>query len=208
MTLLPPNATAAERAIEDAMLARIDIGALNGFKVPADCPVEMLPFLAAELEISHWNPAWTEAEKRAAIAGATAFHKRKGTRGAVEEVLARFHPALGIREWFETSPPRPAHTFEVRAPAGEIPASFLTLETTQAIIADVAAAKPLRAHFDFVQSLDTRLSVYLTASGATGAMSRADYSAQHDTSRDWTLILETEDGEPIRAESEEYLETV
>ena len=207
MSLLPPNSTAAERAIEDAMMARIDLSTLHIFKSAQDCPAEMLPFLAAELEVSHWDATWTEAEKRAAIVGATAFHKRKGTRKAVEEVLARFHPALAVKEWHETSPARLPHTFEVRAPASDIPASFLTVETAEAIIADVAAVKPLRAHFDFVQSLESRLAVYLGASGMTGSMTRADYLADHDTSRDWNLVLQTEDGEPIRMEAgADYLE--
>ncbi|WP_333882868.1 phage tail protein I [Sphingobium yanoikuyae] len=203
MTLLPPNATAGERAIEDAMRARIDLSVVSTFKNPADCPAELLPFLAAEQEISHWNSAWTEDEKRTAIAGATAFHKRKGTRGAVEDVLARFHPALAI---VETT--RLRHIFEVRAPADEIPADFLTIETTEAIVADVAAAKPLRSHFDFVQNLDLRGGLFIAAGGMAGSVGRDDYRAVHDQSRDWMALLQTEDGEPIsNGEDADFLET-
>lgn len=208
MSLLPPNASAAERALEEAMLAGIDISTVRTITDPWTCPAELLPFLASDLAIAHWDTDWSEAEKRAAVASATAFHKRKGTREAVEEVLDRFHPELTIVEWHQANPKRAPHTFEVRAPASAIPASFLTVETADAIIADVAAAKPLRAHFDFVHSLEARAGVVMAAGGMAGSMNRADYRAEIDTSRDWTLVFQTEDGEPILTEDgADYLET-
>ena len=48
----------------------------------------LFPFLAWGLAISHWNPDWTEAEKRSAIAAAIPFHQVKGTRAAVEQKKA------------------------------------------------------------------------------------------------------------------------
>ncbi|CDO35823.1 phage tail protein I [Novosphingobium sp. KN65.2] len=208
MSLLPTNATAAERALEEAMLAKIDLSKVGRSWDPATCPAQDLPFLAWGLAISHWDTTWTEAEKRAAVAGAIPFHQIKGTRAAVEQVLARFHPLLSIVEWWETSPAREPHTFEVRANSLEIPVDFLTPETADAIIRDVAAAKPLRAHFDFVQSLEAQAKIYMAAGGMAGSLHRADYHAEHDTSRDWSLVLQTEDGEPILTEDgADYLET-
>lgn len=208
MSLLPPNASRAERALEEAMLSGIDLAAVGTLWNPQTCPAEVLPFLAWGLAISHWDSAWTVAEKRAAVLGAIPYHQRKGTRAAVEEVLARFHPLLTLVEWWETSPPRAPHTFEVRAPALEIGADFLTAETAEAIIRDVAAAKPLRAHFDFVQWLEAEAELYMAAGGLVGSMFRADYAATHDTSRDWTRVFQTEDGEPIRTEdAADFLET-
>lgn len=195
-SLLPPNATAQERALEAALRADIDLSAVGTLWDPESCPAALLPFLAWGLAISHWDTAWTEAEKRAAVAGAIPFHFRKGTRGAVEEVLARFHPLLTITEWFERSPPGDPYTFEVRAPA-EIGADFLTAETAEAIIRDVAAAKPLRAHFDFVQLLEAELQGWLANGGKTGSFDRLELAAGHDETRDWSLVLQTEDGEPV-----------
>jgi P2-related tail formation protein len=111
-------------------------------------------------------------------------------------VLARFHPLLTITEWWETTPRRTPHTFEVRAPSG-ISAAFLTAETANAIIRDVAAAKPLRSHFDFVQTLEAQAFAWIANAGIAGTHRRADYSAIHDTSLDWANLLQTEDGEPI-----------
>jgi phage tail P2-like protein len=206
-TLLPPNATAAERALEEAMRATIDFAAVGTLWDPATCPAEVLPFLGWGLAISHWDTDWTVAEKRAAVAAAVAFHKIKGTRAAVEQALARFSPLFSIVEWWETTPRGRPHSFQVRANVLEIDPDFLTTATTDAIIRDVAAAKPLRAHFDFVQSLEAQALVYLNAAGTAGAMMRADYDARHDISRDWSIVLQTEDGEPIRDEStDSYLE--
>lgn len=208
-SLLPPNATSAERALEAAMRSGIDLSAVGDLWNPATCPAYVLPFLAWGLAISQWDPEWTEAEKRAAVADAIPFHQRKGTRAAVEEILARFHPLLTIVEWWQANPRRDPYTFEVRAPAGPggIDASFLTNEVAEAIIRDVAAAKPLRAHFDFVFALELQASLYMAGGVIAGAVHRADYAAVHDTSRDWSIVLQTEDGEPIADEDGTLLET-
>lgn len=200
MSLLPPNAAPAERALESAMRADIDLSAVGTLWDPARCPAEVLPFLAWGLSISHWDTAWSEAEKREAVAGAIPFHRIKGTRAAVEEVLARFHPLLTIVESWEDGALDKPHTFQVRAPAPEIGPDFLTEETAAAIVRDVAAAKPLRAHFDFVQELRAQGAVYLAAGGMAGTVFRSDFTTAIDTSRDWTKVLQTEDGEPIMTE--------
>lgn len=197
-SLLPPNATTAERALETALRVDIDLAAVGTLWNPATCPADVLPFLAWGLAISHWDADWTEAEKRAAIADAIPFHQIKGTRAAVEQVLARFHPLLTVVEWWQANPVQPPHTFEVRAPA-EIGADFLTAETADAIIRDVAAAKPLRAHFDFVQVLEAQAAIYLAAGGMTGGFLRSRLTAVLDDSRDWGIVLQTEDGEPVFA---------
>ena len=197
MSLLPPNATPAELALEEAMRAGIDFSSLD--KDPRTCAPELLPFLAAELAISHWDTSWTVEEKRAAVMRAIPFHKIKGTPAAVREVLRRFHPALSLAEWWQQDPRGTPYTFEVRAPA-EIGPDVLTAETANSIIRDVAAAKPARAHFDFVQVLEAQAGVYLAAGGMAGGMFRAQATTTIDTSRDWNLVLQTEDGEPILTE--------
>lgn len=207
--LLPPNASSAERALEQAMRAGIDLSAVGTLWNPAICPVDVLPFLAWGLAISHWNPDWTEAEKRAAVAGAIPFHQIKGTRAAVEQVLARFSPLLQIVEWWEANPRRDPHTFEVRAQSGPggIDASWLTAETADAIIRDVAAAKPVRSHFEFVHSLEAQARLFIFGGAMTGTIARKNYTATHDSSRDWSTVFLTEDGEPALGPAGEYLET-
>jgi len=205
-SLLPPNATDPERALEDAMRADIDLSDVGSLWNPATCPAAVLPYLAWGLAIPFWDANWTEAQKRAAIADAIPFHRRKGTRAAVREALDRFHPLLQIAEWWETSPRGAAHTFEVRAPAADIPASFLTSETAAAIIRDVAAAKPARSHFTFIQSLEAQAAGWLGSGANLATFSRATLTAAHDDDPLWAQLLQTEDGEPLSDDNGEFLE--
>lgn len=196
-SLLPPNASDGEHAIEDAMRANIDLSSVGTLWNPATCPVAVLPFLAWGLAISRWDANWSEAEKRAAVADAIPFHRRMGTRGIVREVLDRFNPLLEIVEWWQNSPRQTPHSFEVRAPASLIPASFLTSETAAAIIRDVAAVKPARSHFTFVQSLEAQATIWLAGGASAATFSRLTLAAAHDPDPDWNLALLTQDGEPI-----------
>lgn len=207
MSLLPFNATQDERALETAMLSGIDLSAVGTLWDPATCPAAILPYLGWALAISHWDTGWSEAEKRTAVAAAMPFHRITGTRAAVEQVLARYSDRLAIKEWWEMTPRGVPHTFEVRANALEIPASFLTQDVAQAIIEDVAAAKPLRSHFDFVQNLDLAGTMHFAGAAMGASLARADYAAALDDSEDWSSFLETEDGEPLRTEDDTaYLE--
>lgn len=205
-SILPPNATDAERALEDAMRADIDLSTVGDLWNPATCPADILPFLAWGLAISRWDPAWTEAEKRAAVADAIPFHRRKGTRAIVREVLDRFSPQLQIVEWWQMSPRGQPHTFEVRAAAAELPASFLTSETAAAIIRDVASVKPARSHFTFVQSLEAQALAWMAGGAYLATSSRTSLDAAHDDDPIWAQLLQTEDGEPLSDDAGEFLE--
>jgi phage tail P2-like protein len=208
-SILPPASTPLEKALEQVAARLVDMPTpIRTVWSPADCPVGHLPWLAWGLAISHWKTVWSVEYKRAAIADAIPYHRRKGTRSAVEEVLARYHPAFRIVEWHQANPMREPHTFEVRAPASEILPSFLTIALAEEIVADVAVAKPARSHFDFVQTLEAEGTLYLAAGGVTGSMFRADFAATLDASRDWNAVWQTEQGEPIRTEDGlDYLES-
>lgn len=205
-SLLPPNAQSSEIALEAAMRADIDISEVGNLWNPQTCPAELLPFLAWGLAIARWDPEWTEAERRAAIMDAIPFHRRKGTRAIVREVLDRFNPLLEIVEWFEANPRQPVHTFEVRMPANLIPPSFLSAETATAIIRDVAAVKPARSHFTFVQYLEAQAMGYLSGGAMTATSIRFDLAAAHDPDERWDNYLQTEQGEPIVREDNVFME--
>lgn len=205
-SLLPPNATGAERAIEASLRLDIDLSVVGTLWDADTCPPDILPFLAWGLAVPYWDPDWTDAEKRKAVRDAIPQHRTKGTRGLVEQVLDRFHPLLTLVEWWEMRPKGPPNTFEVRAPAPDIPASFLTAETTNAIIRDVAAAKRLSQHFTFVQNLEAQAGLYLTPGAMTASFNRSEMAAIHDTDPRWQTYLLTEDGEPLQTEDGQFLE--
>ncbi len=87
-SLLPPNATALERALEGAA-ARIGevpvpIGDLWS---PARCPEAALPWLAWALAVEEWGHDWPLEIKRSIVANAVEVHRRKGTPAAVKRLL-------------------------------------------------------------------------------------------------------------------------
>ena len=100
-SLLPPNATAGMRAIEQAAarrLAAIDTPVATLWS-PATCPAALLPWLAWAFAVDVWDSAWPEATKRSVIAASLEVHRRKGTRGALvlkrpEVLQARVASAL------------------------------------------------------------------------------------------------------------------
>lgn len=89
-SLLPPSATGFERALEGAM-ARYE----DGREVPlrdlwraADCPANLLPWLAWAYAVRRWSPEWDALVRRQVVRDAMPLHRIEGTRAAVERMLA------------------------------------------------------------------------------------------------------------------------
>lgn len=88
-TLLPPNATVAERALEGATSRISDVPVkVRESWDPDTCPVDLLPWLAWTYSVDEWDPAWSEDVKRAVIRTSYAQHRIKGTVGSVKSALA------------------------------------------------------------------------------------------------------------------------
>ena len=85
-SLLPPNATPFERAMEEALRQPIDIP-IRKLWSSADCPLELLPYLAWALGVEDWDSDWPEAVKRAAVRDAFRIHREKGTLAGLKRVL-------------------------------------------------------------------------------------------------------------------------
>ena len=86
VSLLPPNATAFERALEAAMAQEVDIP-IRKLWSSADCPAALLPYLAWALGVEEWDSDWPEPVRRAAVANAIAVHREKGTLAGLKRVL-------------------------------------------------------------------------------------------------------------------------
>jgi phage tail P2-like protein len=88
-SLLPPNATPQETAIEAATARIAEVPVPNAaLWNPATCPAALLPWLAWALSVDDWDGTWPEERQRAVISASVAVHRRKGTRGAVVAALA------------------------------------------------------------------------------------------------------------------------
>jgi phage tail P2-like protein len=153
-SLLPQNASRAERAIEAATARIGDVPTpIRDLWDPDTCPAELLPWLAWALSIDAWKPYWPEHIKRARLRTALDIQRRKGTAQSVRQVVAAFGGQVQLREWFQMDPPGTPHTFEmVLTLAGE-GGETATAAFTDDVIGEVSRTKPVRSHFTFTQGL-------------------------------------------------------
>lgn len=177
---------------------------------PATIRADLLPWLAWGLSVDSWETNWSEADKRAAVAGSMAAHRIKGTRASVETVLARFDPLLQLVEWHETAPRGTAHTFEIRLPiaaAGVSPGGErATGAFARAIVREVTRVKPVREHFRLVQQLTIEGAIAILGAARVLVAARSDLALTIDLSASWDALLQTEDGEPLEDDFGEFLD--
>lgn len=113
-TLLPPNATDIERALDlaSASLGEIPVHVREVWN-PDTCPAELLPWLAWAFSVDEWQDDWTESERREVIKSSLYVHKKKGTLAALKHAVAPLGYIIRIIEWFEESPQAVPYTFRL-----------------------------------------------------------------------------------------------
>lgn len=100
ITLLPPNATPQERALDLATSRVGDVPVpIRELWSPENCPAENLAFLAWAFGVDEWDENWPEEFKRATISDAVLVQSRKGTVASVRRVLA--NAGYGTVEFLE-----------------------------------------------------------------------------------------------------------
>ena len=145
-TLLPPVATPAEQAQEQAGTELIQAIPLpvREIKRINDCPLALLPWLAWEYRVDTWNNDWTEDEKRDALRRAPFVHRHRGTKGAVLRALENAPFKISLVEWFEQTPRGEPYTFLLRAIQAGLP---VTRQDMHDLKAAVIRTKSLRSWF-------------------------------------------------------------
>lgn len=197
-SLLPPNATPLQRAVEQVSLRAFDIGiATETFNRPAIIDAGLLPWLAWQFSVDRWQPDWTEARKRAAVTTAIVDHRRKGTPAALEKLLGEHDPDLRFVEWFELTPRGTPHTFRIVLPLGIEGGPRSTAAFAAAVVADVVHVKPARSHFRFVQLVGGAGNPAAHAAFVSLGLARIDEPAAYDPDAYWDALLQTENGEPL-----------
>jgi phage tail P2-like protein len=87
-SILPPNSTQTERALEQAFGAqKPDLAPVAQLMRPGLCPAPLLGWLAWAVSVDVWDPNWADEDKRSVIAGSVSVHRHKGTIGAVRRAL-------------------------------------------------------------------------------------------------------------------------
>ncbi|WP_441228017.1 phage tail protein I [Tardiphaga sp. 20_F10_N6_6] len=114
VTLLPPNATDQERAIDlaTARLADMPVPVRDAWN-PDTCPAQLLPWLAWAFSVDEWQNDWTEAQKRGVIKNSLYVHKHKGTLSALRGALAPLGYTINIIEWYADTPVGEPYTFRL-----------------------------------------------------------------------------------------------
>lgn len=146
-SILPPNATAVERAIDRASaaaLARIPVYLIRWVKDPDSCPLALLPWLAWEYQVDTWNINWSEQKKRDAIKRAHYIHRHRGTVAAVRHALVDSPFGTDIVEWFNQNPKGDPYTFRLNVYQNDLP---VTEYDQQDLKLAVLRARNLRSWF-------------------------------------------------------------
>jgi phage tail P2-like protein len=158
-TLLPPNATAFERAVDVTGAGRLAVLPvnINSTWSAANCPPQVLAHLAWALSVDVWDAAWPLDLRRAVVAASAEVHRRKGTVGAVRRAVGALAIDAEITEWWQQQPTGPAHTFaltlwleqQLSAPGAPI----LDERVIAQLHALVDEAKPARSHYSLAVGL-------------------------------------------------------
>lgn len=88
-TLLPPNSTPLERALDAMAAAALDLPApTRDLYRPQAAPAALIPFAAFGVSADLWDRGWSIEAKRAQYARAIPWHRIKGTEAAISEAIA------------------------------------------------------------------------------------------------------------------------
>jgi phage tail P2-like protein len=146
--LLPPNATAAERAISGAVARIGDVPTpIRGVWDADTCPASLLPWLAWAFSVDQWDANWSDAQKRATIKTAVAVHRYKGTIGAVRDAITSLGINCQVQEWFNQVPEGEPYTFRLILDADQ---ESITQSQLERLALVVSSSKNLRSHLDTI----------------------------------------------------------
>lgn len=152
MSLLPPNATTQERALEVAVSRPVETP-LRELWNPQTCPEEILPWLAWAFSVDEWLPEWPLEIRRSVIAASLNAHRTKGTRYSVVEAVNALGAGIVIREWFEETVSSQPHTFQAVLTLSR-PDDAITAKLQQAVINAIDRTKPVRSHYEIVLGIN------------------------------------------------------
>jgi phage tail protein, P2 protein I family len=165
-SLLPPNASELERALEAVGLSLLDLPVpIDTLWNPDTISADLLPWLAWSLSVESWKPYWSDVIKRNRVKTAIDIARRKGTAKSVRDVVESFGGHVEIREWWQTEPKGVPHTFTLILTVPTQGGQEASAEFVDDIIAEVRRTKPARSHFTFTQGV--------LAMGGLGVIARA-----------------------------------
>ncbi len=140
--LLPPNASALERALADCAQLPQQPEIIATLWSSNTSPAPVLPWLAWALSVDQWDSTWAHTSQRQAIAQSVALHRKKGTAWAVEQALVPLGIEAHITAWFDATPSLPPYTFRLDARTSQ----SLSAHTLAALQEAIDNNKSARSH--------------------------------------------------------------
>lgn len=151
-SLLPPNSTRLERALEQVGLSLLDIPTpLATLWNPSLIDDKLLAWLAWSLSVSSWKSYWSDTVKRNRVQASIDIARHQGTAKSVRDVVDAFGGHIDIREWWQMVPRGVPHTASVVLTLSGQGGSEATAQFFDDVIAEVNRTKPVRTHFTFTQ---------------------------------------------------------
>ncbi|ATI82905.1 phage tail protein I [Sphingobium yanoikuyae] len=208
-TLLPPASSALEKALEQVAFGLTDLPTpVRDIWSPDTCPIGLLPWLAWGLSIDLWDSAWSETEKRTAVANAIAFQRHKGTPASLRTVLDRIDPLIEVVEWFDDRGTLDPYHFRLELPLLAQSDVLYDEVLVAQILRDIAQVKPVRSHMQAVFRVKMAAEAWLLSGARTGGLTRLEPTVDTATALEpeWDTYLQTADGEPFLDGAGAFLE--
>lgn len=184
-SLLPPNSTALELALEQLIREQFDFGMdLSEVNNADKCPAGFLPWLAWSRSVDTWDNAWTDAQKRAVIKASFSVHKAKGTIGAVRNAVGALGYRTKITEWWQYN--GTPYTFKVTVFINDRPMDA----AAQASMRDVITqAKNGRSGYQLDLAAAVRAKIKIAVALMTGRRIRVGPWQQTESTAQGKLVL-------------------
>lgn len=177
-SLLPPNASPLERAVEASIARFADLPVpLRDLWNPDTCPIDLLPYLAWALSIDAWSSDWPEEIRRSRVRNAIQIARRKGTAESVRAVVESFGGAVALREWWQMEPRGEPHTFQLAVTLTGQDGQPATAAYTDAVIAEVRRTKPVRSHFSYSLGVNLGRDIGMVAAVRPVITTRLQFAA-------------------------------
>lgn len=120
-----------------------DAHALADVKKVDQLPESMLDLIAYEKHVDFYDNQLSIVQKRKLIKSSISWHRKKGTRWAVERVVSIVYPNAKIQEWFEYD--GEAYRFKV-----EVDEPFIASKDMKRLRAMIEATKNKRSWLEYV----------------------------------------------------------
>ena len=170
LSLLPPNATALEQALEKAVAQAGDVPVnIRDYWNADTVPENLMPWLGWEWSVDNWNPEWNETARRNVLRDAFRYHRHKGTRRSVEDAINSLGRNISMKEWWEYTTSGPVHTFDAVMDTHSGSSSGI-LQTH--LIAAIDNAKPVRSHYTLKVATRAGGSLNIYGYGRVGRFQR------------------------------------